>query len=97
MSNDGKNLAQDGLTSLVGTKTVAADGSINNSTAYFGKGPAISFSLSSSNALDHNSLLFLMYWLPTVTSATLTLHATAKARLDASEIAIATAKGWTIA
>ena len=58
-----------------------------------------SLSLSSSSALTRDSLLVLINGLKDLTGQTgmtLTLHATAKARLTADDIAIATAKNWTI-
>lgn len=56
------------LSSIIGNKTVAADGSINGSTDYWGKGPKITFYLNSSNLLNHDSLLFLMYWVPSISN-----------------------------
>lgn len=58
-----------------------------------------SLSLSSSSALTRDSLLVLINGLKDLTGQTgktLTLHATAKARLTADDIAIATAKNWTV-
>lgn len=56
------------LSSIIGSNTVAADGSINGSTAYWGNGPKITFYLNSSNLLTHDSLLFLMYWVPSISN-----------------------------
>ncbi len=62
-------------------------------------GKAISF--SNSNLLSKESMLHIIEHLKnyseTGTTQTLTLHATAKAKLSESEIAVATQKGWTIA
>lgn len=53
--------------------------------------------LNSASRLTKGSILRIIDALPTTTqSLTLTLHATSKALLSADEIAIATAKGWTI-
>lgn len=58
----------------------------------------ISFSLSNSPHLTHDSLLVVLNTLPTVdTAQTLTLHANSKSLLSEEDIAIATEKGWTIA
>lgn len=55
-------------------------------------------SFASSPKLTRESLLVIINGLTQVTTqCTLTLHATAKARLTADDIAIATAKNWTIA
>lgn len=85
------------LATLTGGREVTSDGVIGGSTAYFGKGPALSFDFSSCNRLDHDSLLFLMYWVPVVSGLTLTLGATNLAKLTSDEKAVATAKGWTLA
>ena len=85
------------LSSIIGSNTVAADGSINGSTAYWGNGPKITFYLNSSNLLTHDSLLFLMYWVPSISNnQTIQIGTTNKAKLTAEEIAIATAKGWSV-
>lgn len=84
------------LATLTGGREVTSDGSIDGSTAYFDKGPTISFDFSSCNRLGHDSLLFLMYWVPSVSEQTMTLGATNKAKLTAAEIAVAEAKGWTV-
>ena len=86
------------LTTLIGGKTVASDGSINGSTAYWNKGVSINIAFSASPLLDHDSLLFLMYWLPSVsTKRTLTLGVTNRNKLSDDEKAVLTAKNWTIA
>ena len=56
------------LTSIIGNNTVSSDGSINGSTDYWGKGPKLTFSLTYSELLNHDSLLFLMYWVPTISN-----------------------------
>ena len=61
------------------------------------KGPKVSFSLSNALNLSADSLRFFVHWVGSVTSATLTLGAVNKAKLTADEIAVATAKGWTVA
>lgn len=73
----------DSLTNIIGTIT----GIKNN--LYMGQSPN----------LTHDSLLVIINGLADLTGTTgktLTLHATAKARLTADDIAIATAKNWTI-
>ena len=88
------------LRTIIGGKTVASDGSMNGSTLYFGKGPNADISLSQSPWVEHDSLLFLMYWVPDLsgsTAKTLTLGSMNLARLSASEIAVAESKGWTVA
>lgn len=90
------------LESLIGDKMVANDGSINGSTAYFGKGLRVGFNMSVCSLLTHDSLLFLMYWVADLnslemSSSTLTLGNANVSKLTSSEIAIATAKGWTVA
>lgn len=88
------------LRTIIGSRTVAADGSVGGSTAYFGKGPALDLSFAQSSLLEHDSLLYIMYWLPDLSGGaakTLTLHADAKARLSAAEMAVASAKNWTVA
>lgn len=88
------------LRTIIGGKTVSSDGSINGSASYFGKGPNADISLSQSPWVEHDSLLFLMYWLPDLsgsTAKTLTLGSMNLARLSADEKAIATAKNWTLA
>lgn len=86
------------LESLIGDKTVSGDGSINGSTSYFGKGLKVGFKVNASDLLTHDSLLFLMYWLGDLGSGSATLNVgnTNLAKLSASEIAVATAKGWSI-
>lgn len=85
------------LATIIGSKTVASDGSVEGSTAYFGKGPKVSFKVDNSPLLGHDSLLYLMYWVPSASGQTMTLGATNKAKLTAAEIAVAEAKGWTVA
>ncbi len=62
---------------------------------------AANLSLSACNLLVYDSIMSIINALKdysgTSTTRTLTLHATAKARLSDSDIAIATQKGWTIA
>jgi len=84
------------LETIIGSKTVSSDGSVEGSTAYFGKGPKVSFKLDSSPLVGHDSLLYIMYWVPSVSGQTMTLGSANKAKLTASEIAIAEAKGWTV-
>ena len=65
------------------------------------KGPRENFRVSNSPLLDHDSLLFLVHWVADLNSLglpgkTLTLGNTNKAKLTADEIAVATAKGWTV-
>lgn len=58
----------------------------------------VSYSFSDSPNLSLDSLARIIEALPTVTtSQTLTLHATAKAKLTEEQIATANTKGWTIA
>lgn len=87
------------LSSLIGGKTVAADGSIDGSTAYFGQGFAVNTAVALC-PLDHDSIMFLIYWLADLTgktAQTLTLGSVNRSLLTAEEIAIATGKNWTIA
>ena len=88
------------LESLIGGQSVAANGSIGGSTAYWGKGPRVALSVAQCNNLDHDSLLFLLYWVQDrtgQTALTMTLGNANKAKLTADEIAVAAAKNWTIA
>lgn len=83
------------LSSLIG-------GRLSPPTADPAKGPRLSINLSSSAALDRPSLIWFISWLSDLntlglSSQTLTLSAVAKTILKTSEIAVATAKGWTIA
>lgn len=87
------------LRTIIGGKSVSSDGSINGSTEYFGKGPNADFALNYSTWLDHDSLLFLMYWLPDLsgsTARTLSLGSANLSKLTADEKTIATAKNWTL-
>ena len=66
------------------------------------KGPRIDVSFSGSPGLSHNSLVNIIAWVADLNSLglpgkTLTLGNTNKAKLTADEIAVATAKGWTVA
>ena len=85
------------LKSLIGKKVVMQDGSINGHTNYFGKGPNANFNISACEVMMHDSLVFLMYFVPSVSGQTMTLGDTNKAKLTSAEISIAEAKGWTVA
>lgn len=56
-----------------------------------------SFTLTHSNLMPATALVEVLTNLPTVTSKTITLGSTNKAKLSADQIAIATAKGWSVA
>ena len=87
------------LRTIVGGKSVSSDGSIDGSTEFFGKGPNADFGLNYSTWLDHDSLLFLMYWIPDLsgsTARTLSLGSANLSKLTVDEKAVATAKNWTI-
>lgn len=58
--------------------------------------PGVSFSLSAATLLTVESLVAVMAALPTVSSATLTIGATNKAKLTEEQLAVATGKGWTV-
>lgn len=58
--------------------------------------PGVSFSLSDSTLLTVESLVAVMAALPTVSSATLTIGTTNKAKLTENQLAVATGKGWTV-
>jgi len=65
------------------------------------KGPRIDISFSGSPGLSHDSLVNIIAWVADLNSLglpgkTLTLGNTNKAKLTADEIAVATAKGWTV-
>lgn len=88
------------LATLTGGKAVAADGGIDGDASYFGKGPRVNFSVTNSANLDHDSLMFLLYWVQDRTglaARTLTLGATNLAKLSTAEKAVATGKNWTLA
>lgn len=80
------------LETLIGDKRFS-DLSIDST-----KGPKVGFDLSNSPFLSADSLRFVVNWIGTVTSSTkLTLGAYNKSKLTDAEIAVATAKGWTVA
>ena len=84
------------LESIIGGKTYG------QTTPDATKGPRENFKVSSSPALDYDSLLFIVNWVADLNSLglpgkTLTLGSANKAKLTAAEIAVAEAKGWTIA
>ena len=57
----------------------------------------VSFSLSDSTELTHDSLMVVINGLQTVTGQTLTLGTTNLAKLTDEEKKVATDKGWTLA
>ena len=58
---------------------------------------SISHSYADAKSLTPQSIVNILTVLPTVTSATITLGSDNKNKVRASDIAIATAKGWTVA
>ena len=57
----------------------------------------VNISFNNSPNLTRDSILFMFENLKPGTSGTFTLHTTAKARLSAADLLIATGKGWTVA
>ena len=90
-------LKEDGSQSF--SYTFDGNKNLTNITIEGKVGQNISF--DGSPLLSYESLMSIINALKdysgTTTTRTLTLHATAKARLSESDIAIATQKGWTIA
>lgn len=84
------------LTSIIGTHTLA---DVQAGTVNAMRGLKVSISFEWSPNLERASILALFYGLADLTgktSQTVTLHATAKARLTAEDIKIATDKNWNV-
>ena len=84
------------LTSIIGTHTLEE---VQGGTIKAMKGTKVSLYLSDSPNLERASILALFYGLADLTgktAQTVTLHATAKARLTAEDIKIATDKNWNV-
>ena len=84
------------LTSIVGTHTLEE---VQAGTIKALKGTKVSLDLSASPLLERASILALFYGLADLTGnakQTISLHASAKARLTAEDIKIATDKNWNI-
>ena len=84
------------LTSIIGTHTLEE---VHAGTIKALKGTKVSLYLSNSPNLERASILALFYGLADLTgntAQTVTLHATAKARLTAEDIKIATDKNWNV-
>ena len=84
------------LTTLIGTHTLEE---VQGGTIKALKGTKVSLDLSSSSLLERASILALFYGLADLTgqtAQTVTLHSTAKARLTAEDIKIATDKNWKV-
>ena len=84
------------LTTIIGTHTLEE---VQAGTIKALKGTKVSLDLSSSSLLERASILALFYGLADLTgqtAQTVTLHATAKARLTAEDIKIATDKNWNV-
>ena len=64
---------------------------------YTGTKVYVDHSLGTANRLSKASLVSILDRLPTVSGKTITLGVTNKNKLTAEEIAVATAKGWTVA
>lgn len=85
------------LTSLIGSHTLEE---VEAGEVVALRGTKVGLSLSASTKLDRKSLLAVIEGLADLTggtSQTLTLGNTLKAKLTSDDIAIATAKNWTIA
>ena len=84
------------LTSIIGTHTLEE---VQAGTIKAMRGLKVSISFSNSPNLERASILALFYGLADLTGKTkqtITLHATAKARLTAEDIKIATDKNWDV-
>ena len=84
------------LTSIIGTHTLEE---VLAGTVKAMRGLKVSISFSESPNLERASILALFYGLADLTGKTkqtITLHATAKARLTAEDIKIATDKNWNV-
>ena len=84
------------LTTIIGTHTLEE---VQEGTIKAMKGMKVSLDLSSSPNLERASILALFYGLADLTGntkQTISLHATAKARLTAEDIKIATDKNWDV-
>lgn len=84
------------LTSIIGTHTLEE---VQEGTIKALKGTKENLNLSYSPLLERASILALFYGLADLTGQTantVTLHATAKARLTAEDIKIATDKNWNV-
>ena len=84
------------LTTIIGTHTLEE---VQAGTIKALKGTKESLNLSSSSLLERASILALFYGLADLTgqtAQTVTLHDTAKARLTAEDIKIATDKNWIV-
>ena len=84
------------LTTIIGTHTLEE---VQDGTIKALKGTKVSLNLSYSPLLECASILALFYGLADLTGntkQTISLHATAKARLTAEDIKIATDKNWDV-
>lgn len=84
------------LTSIIGTHTLEE---VQAGTVKAMRGLKVSISVSDSPNLERASILALFYGLADLTgqtAQTVTLHATAKARLTAEDIKIANDKNWKV-
>ena len=84
------------LTSIIGTHTLEE---VQAGTIKALRGLKVGISFSDSPNLERASILALFYGLADLTgktAQTVTLHATAKARLTAEDIKIATDKNWNV-
>lgn len=84
------------LISIIGTHTLEE---VQAGTIKAMRGLKVSISFSYSPLLERASILALFYGLADLTgqtAQTVTLHATAKARLTAEDIKIATDKNWNV-
>lgn len=84
------------LTTIIGTHTLEE---VQAGTVKAMRGLKVSISFSESPNLERASILALFYGLADLTGQTantVTLHATAKARLTAEDIKIATDKNWNV-
>ena len=84
------------LSTIIGTHTLEE---VQAGTIKAMKGTKVGISLSGSPNLERASILALFYGLADLTgntAQTVTLHATAKARLTAEDIKIATDKNWNV-
>lgn len=96
------------LKTLIGVSTWAFVSNITSASSIFapalpllqefsGIPYSISHSYADAKSLTPQSIVNILTVLPTVTSATITLGSDNKNKITASDIAIATAKGWTVA
>ena len=84
------------LTTIIGTHTLEE---VHAGTVKALRGLKVSISFSDSPNLERASILALFYGLADLTGKTketIRLHATAKARLTAEDIKIATDKNWDV-